>query len=53
LAGMDQITMAMENIQMASAQNLDGTKQVESTVKNLHDLGQRLKQLVENFKVTI
>jgi len=53
LAGMDQITMAMENIQTASSQNLDGTKKVESTVRNLHDLGQRLKQLVDKFKVSL
>jgi len=52
LAGMDQITTAMQNIQTASAQNLDGAKQVELTVKNLHDLGQRLKSLVKNFKVS-
>jgi len=48
--GMDQVAMAMENIRRASEQNVLGTKRVESTVQNLHELGQRLKNAVDQFK---
>ncbi len=48
--GMDQVAMAMENIRSASEQNVLGTKRVESTVQNLHELGQRLKNAVDQFK---
>lgn len=51
LVGMDQIAMAMESIRQASEQNVSGTKQVEFTMQNLHELGQRLKQTVERYKI--
>lgn len=51
LVGMDQVAMAMTNIKQATTQNAAGTKQVEITVKNLHELGQKLKALVEHYKV--
>jgi len=51
LVGMDQVAMAMVNIKQATAQNAAGTKQVEVTVRNLHNLGQKLKTLVEHYKV--
>jgi methyl-accepting chemotaxis protein len=51
LTGMDQVAQAMENIRQASEQNVDGMRQVEQTVQGLHDLGQKLKELVEQFKV--
>jgi len=41
----------MENIKQASVQNVAGTKQAEAAARSLHDLGQRLKQLVEQYKV--
>ena len=50
LTGMDQVVLAMGNIKQASEENLTGMKQVESTLQNLHDLGQKLKQLVEQYK---
>jgi methyl-accepting chemotaxis protein len=49
--GTDQVVMAMENIKQASAQNVAGTKQVETAAHNLHELGQKLKRLVEEYKV--
>ncbi len=49
--GMDQIASAMENIKQASAQNVAGTRQTEAAAKNLHDVGQKLKALVGQFKV--
>jgi methyl-accepting chemotaxis protein len=49
--GMDQIAVAMENIKQASAQNVAGTKQSETSAQNLHELGQKLKHLVEQYQV--
>ena len=51
LVGMDQVALAMENIKQASTQNVASTKQAETAAKNLHELGQKLKQLVERYKV--
>ena len=51
LTGMDQVALAMENIRQASEQNVTGMRQVEVTVQGLHDLGQKLKDLVARYKV--
>ncbi len=51
LSGMDQILMAMENIKQASNQNVTGTRQTEGAAQNLHELGQKLKGLVEQYKI--
>ncbi|MBI1937035.1 MAG: HAMP domain-containing protein [Ignavibacteriales bacterium] len=51
LAGIDQIAQAMENIKHSSTQNVAGTQQAETAVKNLNDLGKKLKDLVEQYKV--
>jgi methyl-accepting chemotaxis protein len=41
----------MENIKTASAQTVASTRQTEVAAKQLHDLGQSLKKLVERFQV--
>ena len=41
----------MENIKQASMQNVASAKQLETAARNLNDLGQRLKQLVESYTV--
>ncbi len=51
MVGTDQVAMAMENIKQASSQNVAGTKQAETAAHNLHSLGQKLKGLVEQYKV--
>jgi methyl-accepting chemotaxis protein len=51
LVGMDQVASAMENIKQASAQNVASTRQAETAAQSLHELGQRLKGLVERYKV--
>jgi methyl-accepting chemotaxis protein len=51
LVGMDQVALAMENIRKASVQNAASTKQTEAEARNMHDLGQKLRQLVEQHKV--
>jgi methyl-accepting chemotaxis protein len=51
LIGMDQVTLAMENIKLASEQNVAGIRQAEVATQNLHELGQSLKHLVERYQV--
>jgi methyl-accepting chemotaxis protein len=51
LVGVDQVAGAMESIKQASAQNVAGAKQLETAARNLNELGQRLKQMVERYKV--
>ncbi len=51
LVGMDQMTLAMESIKQASMQNVDGARQLEEAARNVSDLGQKLKQLVEQYKM--
>lgn len=51
LVGMDQMVSAMESIKQASTQNVSATKQVESAAHDLRELGQRLKDLVEQYQV--
>ncbi len=47
IIGMDQVASAMENIKQASLQNASSSKQAETAAKNLNDLAQRLRKLVE------
>lgn len=51
LVGMDQVVMAMTNIKQAATQNAASTRQVETTVKSLQELGRRLKDMVDYYKV--
>jgi len=50
LTGMDQLSIAMENIKIATLQNADSTRQAELAAGNLHNLGLKLKTLVEQYK---
>jgi len=52
LVGVDQVAVAMENILQASKQNAIGTQQAESGARNLADLGQKLKSVVQRYKLT-
>jgi methyl-accepting chemotaxis protein len=51
LVGMEQVAVAMENIKQASNQNVASAKQLENAARNVDDLGKRLKQIVERYKV--
>lgn len=51
VVGMDQIGIAMENINQAGSQNAASMKQMEIAAQNLHMLGEKLKELVAQFKV--
>jgi methyl-accepting chemotaxis protein len=48
--GMDQIGLAMNNVNQASAENAASMLQAERAAKDMHDLGQKLKQMVEKYK---
>ena len=49
--GMEQVTAAMESIKVSSGQAVTSTRQAETAAQQLHDLGLRLKELVERFGV--
>ena len=48
--GMDQIALAMRNIEQATAQNVAGAKQTESAAHHLNNLSHRLTQMVQRRK---
>lgn len=45
--GIDQVASAMDSIDQAMRQNVDGTRQLESAAENLKELGQKLANLVQ------
>jgi methyl-accepting chemotaxis protein len=51
LVGVDQVAGAMESITQASAQNVASARQMEVAARNLDDLGRRLKQMVERYRL--
>jgi len=51
VVGMDQVSIAMNNINQASAENAASMTQAEKAARDLNDLGQKLKQLVEQYKI--
>ena len=51
LIGMDQVVSAMENIREAALQMASSTKQTEQSAHDLHNLGQRLQEIVKFYKV--
>ncbi len=50
VVGMDQIGVAMQNINQAGTETAVSMSQSEKSAKNLNDLGQKLKELVDRFK---
>lgn len=51
VVGMDQIGLAMQNINQASTENAASMSQAEKAAKELNELGQKLKLLVEQHKI--
>lgn len=51
LVGVDQVAGAMESIKQASVQNVASAQQLETAARNLNELGQRLKKMVERYQV--
>lgn len=51
MAGMDQIVPAMENIKQASEQNVAGIRQAHDAARDLTELGQNLKQMMDHYNL--
>lgn len=51
VVGMDQIGLAMQNINQAGTENAASMVQAEKAAKGLHELGQKLELLVEQYKI--
>jgi methyl-accepting chemotaxis protein len=51
VVGMDQIGTAMENINQAGTETAASMRQMEIAAKNLHELGEKLKQQVEEYQI--
>ncbi|HEX9079321.1 MAG TPA: HAMP domain-containing methyl-accepting chemotaxis protein, partial [Desulfuromonadaceae bacterium] len=51
MVGMEQVALAMENIKEASILSVTSTRQAEQSAQGLHELGQKLKGLVAQFKL--
>jgi len=49
--GMDQIGLAMQNINQAGTENAASMVQAEKAAKGLNELGQKLKVLVEQYRI--
>ncbi|WGL61100.1 methyl-accepting chemotaxis protein [Pigmentibacter sp. JX0631] len=51
LIGVDQVVIAIQNINQATNQNVTATKQVEVSAGELNRLGLLLKEIVDEFRV--
>lgn len=51
VAGIDQVFGAMENISNAIEQNVSGAKQLEDSARDLEELGNKLKAIVEKYRL--
>ncbi len=51
LVGVDQVAQAVVNIRQASTQNVDSAKQLEGAARDLKELGDKLKQLVDRYRI--
>ncbi|MDO8453105.1 MAG: methyl-accepting chemotaxis protein, partial [Sulfurimonas sp.] len=51
LAGMDQISGAMNSVKEATIQNLSSIKQVEESAHDLNGLSQKLRELMEHYTI--
>lgn len=51
LAGMDQITRAMETINQGAIHTQKGMEQVDQAAQNLCDLARQLTSIVQQYKI--
>lgn len=51
ITGMEQIVPAMENIKQASDQNTEAILQVREASEELSELGKKLKQIIDNYRL--
>jgi methyl-accepting chemotaxis protein len=50
--GVEQITLAMRNIDQATIQNLASSRQAEQSAEDLAAVARQLKELVDRYKLT-
>ena len=50
-AGVEQVALAMNNINQATLQSLASTRQAERAARDLHELAQRLSEMVIRYQV--
>jgi methyl-accepting chemotaxis protein len=50
-SGIEQIALAMQNINQATTQNLAGTRQAEKAAQDLNELARRLAETVEQYQL--
>jgi methyl-accepting chemotaxis protein len=51
MAGMDQIVPAMNNIKMASEQNVAAMRQVQQASVDLNELGRKIQRILNRYKI--
>ena len=49
--GVEQVALAMQNINQATAQSLKNTRQTEQTAQDLNDLARHLTEIIEQYKL--
>lgn len=52
LIGVDQVTVAMNNISDATVQHMNNMKQIETSVASLNSVGETLKDLISKYTLT-
>ncbi len=50
LVGMDHVATAMESVRQAGTQNVDSARHLEAAARRLSDLGEKLRQLLNESK---
>jgi methyl-accepting chemotaxis protein len=48
---MDQITHAMENVNLGATQTQKGMQQVDQAAQNLNDLARQLTGIVQQYRI--
>lgn len=51
MIGIEQVTVAMTNINQATNQHLDHLRQIETAVSNLNEVGADLKEVTDQYKL--
>lgn len=51
LIGVDQVTLAMNNINQATKQHVDNMKQIEEAVMGLNSIGSTLKEMTDQYNL--
>ncbi len=51
LTGIEQIALAMQNINQVTVQSLTSTRQAEKSAQNLNDLAQNMTSAVQQYRL--